>query len=130
MEIVADGSSPVPATEARVRAAFEPDSGFWYFVILSGGPGEFLQAGHCYFMGRKTDTTFWHAAFDAATAGLPGQGDSREPDLHAVEFRDAAGLFGVHQVFPRGQLLELFLAYFRGGEGWRAGLSWEPVKEG
>jgi hypothetical protein len=80
-------------------------------------------------VGRKTDTTFWHAAFDAVTAGRPDLGDTREPDLHAVEFRDAAGQYGVHQVFLRAELLELFLAYLRGGDGWRAGLSWEPVAE-
>jgi hypothetical protein len=128
VDIVVDGEPPVPATEASVRAAFDPDGGFWDFVILSRGEGEFIQAGHWWFMGRKTDTTFWHAAFDAATAGLPDLGDdTRESDLHAVEFRDAAGQFGVHQVLPRAEVLPLFLAYLAGGEGWWAGLSWEPV---
>jgi hypothetical protein len=130
MEIVADGNPPVLATEASVRTAFDPEDGFWDFVILSRSESEFLQAGHWYFMGRKTDTTFWHAAFEAATAGLPDRSDTREPDLHAVEFREAAGQFGVHRVFPRAELLEVFLAYLRGGDEWRAGLSWEPVNDG
>jgi hypothetical protein len=127
MEIVIDGNSPEPASEASVRAAFHSESGFLDFVILSRGEAEFLQAGHWYFVGRKTDTTFWHSAFDAAAAGLPDLGDCCEPDLHAVEFRDATGLFGVHQVFSRAALLELFLAYLRGGEDWRSGFSWERI---
>jgi hypothetical protein len=126
MDIVVDGSMPVPATETSVQAAFDPDHGFWDFIILSRGEGEFLQAGHLDFIARKSDSTFWQAAF-AATAGAPGPSDSREPDMHAVEFRDAAGLYGVHQVFPRAQLLELFLAYLVGDDGWQGGLSWEPI---
>lgn len=127
MDITADGEPPLPATRVSVREAFDPDGGFWDFVILSRSESEFIQAAHWYFLGRKTDTTFWHDAFDAATADHLSEDDTREPDLHAVEFRDAAGQFGVQQVFPRAQLLSLFLAYLSGGDEWRAGLLFEPV---
>jgi hypothetical protein len=110
VDIVADGVSPMLATEASVRATFDSEGGFWHFVILSRDDNEFIQAAHWWFMTRKTDTTSWYAAFETATAGLPDLGDTREPDLYAVEFRDAPGQYGVRQVFPRPRLLELFLA--------------------
>jgi hypothetical protein len=127
VDITADGGPPVAATATSVRAAFDPDGGFWDFVVLSRGDSEFIQAGHWWFMGRNTDTSYRHAAFDAATSGMPDPGGLREPELYAVEFRDAAGLFGGHQVLQRCDLLGVFLAYLDGGSGWRTGLSWEPV---
>jgi hypothetical protein len=45
MEIVADGNPPVPATEASVRAAFDPEDGFWDFVTLCRGESEFSRPG-------------------------------------------------------------------------------------
>jgi hypothetical protein len=129
---IATEDGPVgPADETSVRAIFARDGGFWDFVILSRGDDEFLQGGHWYWVGRNTDNTVWHAAFDRATIGKPQpDDDSRDPDLYAVEFRDPAGQFAVHQVFAREQLLDLFLAYLGGGDGWRAGLSWEPLALG
>ena len=128
MEIVTDGEPPMPANEANVRAAFGRDGGFWDFVILSRGEFEFVQAAHCQFMARKSDSEFWLAGFEAATVGQQASvGGIRELDLHAVEFRDADGQFGVHQVLPQADLLRLFLAYLVGGDAWRAGMTWEKV---
>lgn len=66
----------MPATEASVRAAFAPD-GFRDFVILSRGEDEFMQAGHWWFLGRNTDTTFWYAAFGVATQSDRGKAPAR-----------------------------------------------------
>ena len=131
MDIATENGSVGPADEASVRAVFASDSGFEDFVILSQGSDEFLQAGHWFWVGRSTDNEAWCAAFNAATAGKYDPGDdSRDPDLYAAEFRDGSGHFAVQQVFSRSQLLERFLAYLGGGDGWRAGLTWESIGHG
>ena len=101
------------------------ESGFWDFVILSRGESDFVQAGHWWFVGRKTENRVWCDDFERVAKEQPAkEDDSREPDVYAVEFRDAGGVFGVHQVQSRAELLRRFESYRAGGD-WRGGLSWE-----
>jgi hypothetical protein len=131
MDLATENGVAGPAEGDNIRAVLMGDGKFEDFVILSRSPTEFLQAGHWFWVGRSTDNPVWCTAFDAATAGMPAANeDSSGPDLYTVEFRDREGLWGVRQVFSREQLLDLFLGYLRGGEGWRAGLEWERLTRG